>query len=337
MREKKKICIELSAFFILLLLVFAPNILLYSKFVRGSRSNSNVILFSRNSDIPLIDSLLVDQDAISLEVVTPDSYDKKILDDLNEYDVIIIDRFLPQNLNELQTLKSHIDGTRANKGLIFFGFLENDFHSLQIQTISDLLPVKINPHYNDQISTNDTSQEDYKVQITLNNDIANISENSIVKLVAWASCPLIAKRLIVENKTENNGIIDSLHSFWEGFILKEIRNSLISEQKVGTDGGKVLFFSMEIDENNKPFVLWPYFNYLMYVSIFHVKPGYDDNNIETYQAWSFSPIPHMTEILLWFSMIAVIWIITFYLYFKFKKITQQYNEKSEVILEEKRE
>ena len=63
-----------------------------------------------------------------------------------------------------------------------------------------------------------------------------------------------------------------------------------------------------------------YFNYLLYASIFHVKDDFSDNDIESYGEWPFSPIPHTVDIIVWFTMIAILWVITFYWYFKMRKI-----------------
>lgn len=311
--EKKSIII------VFLFLLSSLSFSLSIKSARAQRNHEivNVLLLTKYNESSLISSLMIDKESISLTIAKSTNY-KDYFDDLDDFDVFIIDRFLPKNLAELQTLKSHIDGTIDSKGLIVFGFLENDFTSEQVEAISDLLPVEINPDYNSAISPNDTSNPDYKIQISLNSNVANLSNNVVIKHIPWTSCPLIAKRLVVENKKENYGVIESIDGIY----------AIFSEWTVRNVGGKVLFYSMEIDDNNKPFTLWPYFNYLVYTSIFHVKSGFSELNIESYSAWPYSPIPHTIEIIFWFIMVACLWIITFWLYFKYRNKELLQNQKT---------
>ena len=192
----------------------------------------------------------------------------------------------------------------------------DDFNLNQLLNISELLPVNLDSNFEN--STHDTGAFDYKIQIAMDNNIETQLNNDkehaniLVRYIAWTSSPLISKRMLIKSsdlKPTTTQIIESIDGEY----------SILSEWSVGSNGGRVILYSILINEYNKPFTLWPYFNYLMYVSIFHVKADFSDDNIESFAQWPYSPIPHLLEIIMWFSMIGVLWIITFYWFFKFRK------------------
>ncbi|MFO8019062.1 MAG: hypothetical protein R6U96_10525 [Promethearchaeia archaeon] len=303
--------------------LFSPEI----GHIEREHAQANVILFSNQKETPLSRALNIDENAINLTVITKNNYDDKWREDIYQLtDVIIVDRFLPQNITDLKKLISNINGTEGNCGFIFFGGIinvgknENDFTSDQISLIKTILPFGMDSTTN--TSTEEKAKTDYKIQITIEEEIKEIKQKDkaeahiLVRHIAWPSCPLISKRLIVKSKSSTKEIIKSIDE----------EHSIISEQSLGPDGGTVLGFSMIIsgesqdgNKYNEPFTLWPYFNYLMYVSVFHVHANFMDSNIESFAEWPFSPIPHLTEIILWFTMIAALWIVTIYWFLKMRK------------------
>ncbi len=300
--------------------------------IRRDHGQANVLLFSKGDDTSLTTSLQIDTEAINLTIITQSNIDSNFNEDLLAYtDVIIIDRFMPSKISDLHILRAYINGTNSSIGLIFFGGLKNDltkpddFSDEQINMISPLLPATISPSY--QVSPDDTSDASHKIQISMNKNIENQvltdreHSNILVRHIAWTSSPLISKRMLIRSIDMNPSAIKIIESIDEAY-------SIISEWTLSNNGGTVILFSMLITEYNNPFVLWPYFNYLMYVSVFHVKSDFSDNNIESFAEWPYSPIPHLIEIIMWFSMIGVLWVITFYWFFKFKnkKITDRETE-----------
>ncbi len=280
---------------------------------------ANVLLFSKGKDDSLIDSLGIDSDAIHVTIITKDNIDQKF----NEFlllgtNVVIIDGYMPEKTKDLQLLINYINKKKGEIGLIFFGGLNNDeieeddFSNMQINMISEILPVELGTNY--KVSTDDASQAERKTQVTLNIEIENqklsdkANSNVLVKHVEWISSPLIGKRMMVKSRSSATQIVETIDGGY----------SISSEWDI-SGGGTVILYSMLIHGYNDPFVLWPYFNYLMYVSIFHAKSDFSDSEIESYVEWPFSPIPHTFEIILWFSMIGCLWVITIYLYFKMRK------------------
>lgn len=287
---------------------------------------ANVLLFTTEKETALTRSLKIDEEAIDLTLLTSDGMSDFDEDLLKDIDVIIIDRYMPEKTEDLILLRRYINGTTDNLGLIMFGvFLndeekDNDFSDSQINAISDLLPVSLSS--DTETSTNETSEANYKIQAALEPDIEqekaeNREESHIlVRDIAWTSGPLISRRLVVEAKSDATIIVESIDGEY----------TVLAERKLDDEGGLVIFYSMIVNGKNEadkqfngPFVLWPYFNYLMYVSVFHVHPDFQDSDIQSYAQWPYSPIPHLTEIIMWFSMIAVLWVITFYWFVKMRK------------------
>lgn len=313
--------------FIILFSIFAA--VLFSPeigHIEREHETANVVIFSKEKDTNLIKSLKIDSNAISLTVITEENFDEK-WDEKNydSMDVIIIDRFLPNDINDLRELISNVNGSQNNCGLIFFGAILNDkdksdFNAQQTSLISPILPIKIESDTN--TSTDDRAKGDYKIQVTLNEDIREEKQqnredtNVLVRDIAWPSCPLISKRLMVKPKSNAKEIIES--------IDKEY--SILAEWPLDNNGGQVITYSILVSgksqeggKYNEPFSLWPYFNYLIYVSVFHADQDFNDSNIESYAEWPFSPIPHLIEIILWFSMIGALWLVTIYWFLKMRK------------------
>jgi hypothetical protein len=224
----------------------------------------------------------------------------------------------------LNLIISYINGTKGTKGAIFFGFFGDstikDLTESQAAALNQILPVHLNSTYSS--STNDSTSTDYKIQI---NQVSNINDDSkiMVKDIPWTSCPAISFRTLTISKEEASVIITNADGTFT--ILAEWTIEL---------GNRVMFFSPIITDYNRPFTLWPYFNYMIYVSALHCDSKKTDNDILSFQKWPHSPIPHTTEIIGWFTMVVGIWVFSFAVFFKMKKITKKHpayqNNKSEI-------
>lgn len=225
------------------------------KNIDRKHETANVILFSKNDNISLIISLKIDSEAIHLNLITENNIDSKFNEFvLKSTDVVIIDRSLPNGVQDLLLLKSYINGEKKDIGLIFFGAINNeetindDFSSVLINMISDLLPIELSSNF--KVSTDDASEADYKIQVTLNEEIQNqktqeISKaNILVKYISWKSCSLISRRMIVIAKPDTSKIVESIEGDY----------SILSEWNI-KGGGHMIVYSMIIQGYNKPFVL----------------------------------------------------------------------------------
>jgi hypothetical protein len=92
---------------------------------------------------------------------------------------------------------------------------------------------------------------------------------------------------------------------------------IITYSEIGS--GKVLTFCGPIkSDTNEHIADWPYFNYLMYFSTMYLS-NVDENQIELYNEWPFSPLPSQTLKITILIIIVLITCLTFGLYFVMKK------------------
>ncbi|MCP4762952.1 MAG: hypothetical protein GY870_14330, partial [archaeon] len=154
---------------------------------------------------------------------------------------------------------------------------------------------------------------------------SSIPEESqiVVEHIVWNSIPAVEEMTRVKVKNGANIILETALD----------QNSTLSEWNLADNGalnytnsGYVMFFSFEILDGNLAIPLWPYFNYLIYISTFHVHPDVIDEQILSFALWPYSPIPHLIEIIMWFTMITFLWIISFIFYFRAKKTSRHYSE-----------
>lgn len=281
--------------------------------------HTNVILFSLNDDTSLIKSLRIDKETVSLkQIITPttiaDLTINNLISILEQSDVVFVDRYLPSNPEMLHKICEHINGTLKNLGAVFFGVLSkgngvevSDFSPEQVNIINSLLPVNLSPNY--QSSTNNSIETDYKIQ-TMVPEGFQTKNHVLTKSIPWESCPAISYRTLVDVRDDATSIVRSIDD----------KYAIVSERDI-QNGGTVVFYSMEINLENIAFTLWPFFNYLVFATALHVTAGISDDMIPTYQNWKYSPLPKAHHIVYWFTAVAGMWVISFYLYFYMKKRT----------------
>ena len=236
--------------------------------------------------------------------------------------MLFVDRFLPTNLTFLHLLISHVNGTFGSDGFIVPGIMEGDLNAAQVSISQPVLPVNLPTSY--QNSTERSDLPEYNIQIKPADTIPAGSE-VLTRGIPWISCPQINRRTLVDSKTNASTILTNLDG--TKTILAEWRLN-------GGTGANVIFFSMEIMENNIGFVVWPYFNFLMYVCTYHSLFGYPDEQIETFNQWPWSPVPDMPTIIGWFVMIGGLWVITLACFAKYKnKRPETIGEKTKAVTE----
>jgi len=291
---------------------------------------TRVVVFSRQTDTILISALKLDSFQIEVNaILTPESlieynftqYDRI----LSEVDVILVDRFLPSNLTYLYRLVEYINGSRDTHGLIMFGILNGTTPDLtpdQVSVISPVLPVELALNYGS--STNDSTQFDFKIQTKLHESIQE--DNFYLKDIPWTSVGAISYRTITTTKALATPILVSIDGI----------NSLIAEwSPINT--GTVMFFSMEILEENLGFTRWPYFNYLIFACTLHTNAQINDTAITGYAEWEYSPVPKGRQIIFWFCLVGALWIASFLIYFTMRKKTQKdprYNQANKIQTQE---
>jgi hypothetical protein len=311
-------------FFTLFLVVFASfsqlTAIPYASAARNSLE-ANVLIFSRTDTSRVITSLKIDKETIKINgIITPNNISEFSFSDIEDLliatDVIVVDRFLPNDADLLHLLVSHVNGTSGSCGLIMLGLMEGDIKTPQINILYDILPIELTVGY--QNSTKFTESADYKIQTHL---IDNIPVNTrvLTNYIPWISLPAVAHRTLVTSKASATEILESIDGTYTLFAEWNLT------EEGYTDAGSVSFISIELNEANLPVSLWPYFNYLMYIMIFHMDNDSDQTRIESYPNWPYAPIPQGLPLILWFIMIGGLWIISGIWIMKMKKAGKHYS------------
>lgn len=314
----------------------------------------NVLVYSWANKTPFLTSLMLNHSYndrldmygpletpyYNVRVITPDTFTaRKHLLTTWDYDVIVMDSFMPLGYQNIWDIMAMVNGSVAHKSLLFFG---GSYPELELEEFSEILPVDIVLHRLTLNSTLSEIFEDTTGQLEAGFDeylnysfntiseynnksdqieveIATASEGSVFDSpgIAWGSCPLLKDRIQTYGAKPGAQIVIQRPSTKEPVIVKWT----VSSPASGRAGDQVMYISTgtlnpkDTDEWNKPFYLWPYFNYFMYVTLYHLKVDYEDDAIESYADWPFSPIPHEREAALWMIFVASLWVFNFVLFF----------------------
>ncbi len=313
---------------------------------------ADVLLLTNNTESVIATSLGLDDSidtTMYLEGVNSTD-DLQILN-YSQYDVIIADGYLPNNNTILNTIKSNINGTNSDVGLIFFGgnYSENALVSfaplLPVEFVIDrgVLNTTIIGFFLEQSGIPNFASREFYHQLYLQTDTYEIRKNDVqvtvsdeqealepesqsmyVSRIAWQSTPLLYERILTYAKKSQATTLIEVPTTKEPLIV-------IWEQDWDVDDiySKVIYISPgvatvwdyesgEDDEWNTPFHLWPYFNYMLYLMVYDVK-GLDPEHIESYADWPWSPIPHRREAIVWMVFVGSLWVFNFTLFFVLRR------------------
>ena len=179
-----------------------------------------------------------------------------------------------------------------------------------------------------QISTSDEQDEILDVEGMDEED-----QSMYVTRIAWQSCPLLYDRIRTYSaKTEEGAqTLVEVPNTKEPLVVtwQTPENENVQVIFVSTGTGTYFEFNKEdgtYNENewNVPFKLWPYFNYMMYAMVFDLY-GLEDNLIESYALWPYSPIPHAAQATIWMIFVASLWVFNFVLFFSLGKKKKKRN------------
>ncbi|MHA1679774.1 MAG: hypothetical protein ACTSUE_02120 [Promethearchaeota archaeon] len=270
--------------------------------------------------------------------------------DLNQFQTIIVNSFLPENLTFISYLA---DNVSAGAGLFFFGgYYPTLTHSTIGPILKAILPVEFNEPFTIEEETYIDQSWVGQIELKVNEDYKYSSGDTDFKLlqrsVVWESSPLVKERIFVKDKKAGASVLvyrpeneDSRVNKGYTFTKGE---PLVTYGEYGS--GKVVFVSMGVgkifasfleyetiaigpfwnrtaipgtSENhtiewNKPFYLWPYFNFFIYQTTMFLS-NFTSDQIDTYAKWDYSPIPHELEATLWMIFVAGLWVFNFVLFF----------------------
>lgn len=317
---------------------------------RTSETGTNVLIISKYESNALTVSLGLD-DRINITVFTKDQDSVGAIKNVAKpglFNVVIMDCYLPANVNDSKYLFNLI--LSDNLGVLFFGgnystdsltvfepilpaYFITDKDVLNATVSESLLGMtgiddSLFNSYLDLVYNKTLNFEilDDQVQVDVSDeeDARPDSQKFIFsENIAWQSCPLLADRVSTFAKKDNTYTIVEVPDTTKEPLIVYGNVSQFTDI-TGTDA-QVLFISTgvasyvdedgETQEMNTAFKLWPYFNYLMYVSVFYLDDSFDNSKIEDYATWPYSPIPHEKEATIWMIFVASLWVFNFALFF----------------------
>lgn len=313
---------SLHSLLILILTILCISSVIHSGNCERAGLESDVLLLTASDDGKLERSLRIDQETINLAAVLTESnigeYSIGEFETLvSSVDVIFVNRFLPTDLQKLRILTSYINGTDSDKGMVMFGLMEGDINAAQIEIINPILPVNLTNYIN---STEDISNINYEISVKQESGIPEESQ-ILVDTIQWNSFPSVDRRTKLIARDQANIIVSTVPE-----VTGDDKYTILADWNASASAGRVIFFACEIIDKNIAVPLWPYFNYFVYTCNFHVHPDYVSNSIESFQDWPHSPIPHTLELIGWFTMIGVLWFITFYGFYRVKKVSRPWQQ-----------
>jgi hypothetical protein len=264
--------------------------------------------------------------------------------------VYLVCGYLPNNSFYIRYLNQNVT---AGKGLFIFGgyypiFAESD---PDYDAFKNNLPVE----FKEPFTTEEELylDQDWVGQIELKvhdaylwNDGQALDQDILQRSVVWESSPLVKERIFVKDAPSDAKVLVYRPEQGRVAPLKFLKGEpLVSYRAQGA--GKILWVSMVVGLNtaefanyttqgagpywervkipnsgvdhtveaNKPFYLWPYFNFFLFQSARFLGGGLSTTDIDTYAEWPFSPIPHQTEATLWMTFVAGLWVFNFVLFF----------------------
>ncbi|MBD3187233.1 hypothetical protein GF325_10420 [Candidatus Bathyarchaeota archaeon] len=268
---------------------------------------------------------------------------------ISDHDVIIVNSFLPENLTFIQELNSSV----ANgKGLFFWGgFYPALINDTLNPYLKDMLPIVFDEPFTIEEETYIDQSWVSQIELKVNDNykFKKSEKNNFTLLqrsVVWESSPLVEERIFVSDAKNDSSVLvykPERPGTRAGLDFKEGEPLVVYGNH---SNGRVLWISMGVGkinatfqqydtvaigpiwdripipgtseehnkEWNKPFYLWPYFNFFLYqTSMYLAKEDADD--IKNYAKWPYSPIPHKLEAILWMSFVGGLWVFNFVLFF----------------------
>ncbi|MCK4282028.1 MAG: oligosaccharide flippase family protein [Candidatus Lokiarchaeota archaeon] len=230
----------------------------------------NLLVISKGTDSHFRQSIQVDQDNFDITIVsdlTPiTSIDPSV-------DIIVLfDASL--DTSEISLIGNFVDS--GGSCIIFMGQnLHNDATLLEDFQI---------------IITDANFQKNSESNLFVVGDISHpISQN-----IDWNSAPdmIIGNMTVIPTQDFNNSIdrVIDVYPASKNLEIDLYRQPILVEMAKGN--GNILLFTGWVEEGaNIHFVLWPYFNYLLYTMAFESI----GEQYQKYSQWAFSPVPHLRD------------------------------------------
>jgi hypothetical protein len=312
-----------------------------------SQAATNVLVFMQAGNTPFKERIELDG---RLHITYEYQGSEAQINNLDGFQVFVVCGYLPSNATYIQYLNANVS---AGKGLFIFGSYYPIFANDSIPafaTFKNRLPVE----FKEPFTVEDELYLDQgwvgQIELKVNSDflwndaLDATSPNILQRSVVWESSPLVKERIFVKDAPSDAKVL--VYRPEQNRVAKFTKGEpLVAYRTEGT--GKILWVSMVVGpttalfslyvtqgagpywkrvpvadsatphtvEANKPFYLWPYFNYFLFQSIRFLGGGLSVTDIDTYAQWPSSPIPHETEATLWMIFVASLWVFNFVLFF----------------------
>ncbi len=320
-----------------------------------SQTPTDVLVFMQTSNTPF--KARIELDA-RLHIHYEYNGSVSEINNLGSYQVYVVCGYLPENSTYIGYLNSNI--TAGKGLFIFGGdypiFAKSN---AQYDALKTSLPVVFKEPFTveEELYLNQdwVSQIELKVNSIYGWSDSETSANKteiLQRSVVWESSPLVKERIFVKDARSDSKVLvykpeqNRASNLWfqEGEPLVAFRQHgygkiLWVSMVVGpmtalfaeyiTQGAGPYWERVEVpdsersikmDDTNKPFYLWPYFNYFVFQSIRYLSNEFSyASEIDTYAQWPYSPIPHETEATIWIIFVAGLWVFNFVLFFTLGK------------------
>jgi hypothetical protein len=292
-------------------------------------------------------------DVFGISEDTPGAIQAK---NLSTYDVIVFDSYLPKNLTDTTWLYNYI--ATHNIGILFFGGNYTEDNLIVFGDIIPAYFIvdrfSVNQSYDEAlfgpIGLSGSVLEEFnalryastkpieiladQIQVAVSKEEEardNAGSGTLFSNnIAWQSCPLLRERVFTFARKENTKSIVEVPNTQEPLMVM----GKVSDYSSRSSNATCIFISTGVGlieqydkgvqtgfkDMNEPFKLWPYFNYLMYASVYTLAEKLTDKGqIESYADWPWSPIPHEREAAIWMTFVASLWVFNFVLFFTLGK------------------
>ncbi len=233
----------------------------------------DILVFSNGDDDIFQQRLAIDTSSFSITKKA----DTEPLPSLSSYDIVILfDAEL--NSSEINTVNAYVEGGGAV--MIFMGL-----------TIHGNATILKNLNL---INENATLSLNSEKMLSL----PYSASNPITTKIAWNSAPDIkAENMSVISVNELNSSVSRIVDVYpesQSLTRENYRTPFIAKKQKGS--GSITLFTAWLESDgteqlNYEFIIWPYFNYLLYGMSLNTM----DQSFATYAQWTYSPVPHLME------------------------------------------
>ncbi|MHA1340113.1 MAG: lipopolysaccharide biosynthesis protein [Promethearchaeota archaeon] len=309
MTQNKSI-LKISIFLMILLLLSAQFFNFLIKTVNSESDSKTKVLYLGDSTGRIYSSITLDKENIIAERQSSSEINLSLIDN---YDVVIIND-INLSLSDLSILESwaKIEGHGI---IVLMGK-----NLTQKNYVLDILNITSETEFsNNTGDIVDETELSNKKGLSLVNKDLDPNSSPILKII-WNTAPESFYFTLIPNLEPD--VVSYVKMQWAGNLSSDENYPLLCGKKLGENKGPNVFvystwFQDEFDNinANQHVMVWPFFNYLMFISI-QISVG---KPVPEFGTWNYAPVPHTTNQIIIGIIIAIITLCTIFLYRYAKK------------------